>query len=108
MQSEKDSDRLKKGEPGSGAKAKRILIEVGILVAAVLAAYFLLRQLVFVRLAGGTSAFTLLALLVLFAWPGYVLFRRDAIIAQARRAEKSTNHTEVRMLRTVIAACKTC
>jgi PAS domain S-box-containing protein len=102
MQSEKDSVRQGKAEPGSGAEVKRILIGAAILVATVFAAYFLLKQLVFVQLAAGPSALIALAVLVLFAWPGYVLFRRDAIIAQARREERSTNQTELRMLRMVI------
>jgi PAS domain S-box-containing protein len=102
MQSEKDSVLQRKAEPGSGADVKRILIGAAILVAAVFAAYFLLKQLVFVQLAAGPSALIALAVLVLFAWPGYVFFRRDAIIAQARRAEQSTNQTELRMLRMVI------
>ncbi len=102
MQSEEDSMRQGKAEPGSGANAKRILIAAGILAAAVLAAYFLLKHVVFVHLAAGPSALIVLAVLALFAWPGYVLFRRDAIVAQARRAEQSTNQTELRMLRAVI------
>jgi PAS domain S-box-containing protein len=102
MQSEKDSVRQGKAEPGSGADVKRILIGAAILVAAVFAAYFLLRQLLIVQLAAGPAALIVLALLVLFAWPGYVFFRRDAIIAQARRAEQSTNQAELRMLRMVI------
>ncbi len=102
MQSEEDSTRYGRAEPSSGMNVKRILVEAAILVAAVFAAFILLRQLVFVHLAAGPSALIVLAVLVVFAWPGYVLFRRDAIIAQARRAEQSANQTELRMLRMVI------
>jgi len=102
MQSEEDSARQRMAEQGSGANTKRFLIAAGILAAAVLAASFLLRQLVFVHLAAGPSALIALAVLVVFVWPGYVLFRRDTIIAQARRAEQSANQTELRMVRRVL------
>jgi PAS domain S-box-containing protein len=102
MQSEEGSARLGKAEPSSGADVKRILIEAAILGAAVVGACFLLKQLVFVQLAAGPFALIALAVFVLIAWPGYVFFRRDSVIAQARRAERSTNQTELRMLRMVI------
>jgi len=102
MQSEEDSARQRMAEQGSGANTKRFLIAAGILAAAVLAASFLLRQLVFVHLAAVPSALIALAVLVVFVWPGYVLFRRDTIIAQARRAEQSANQTELRMVRRVL------
>ncbi len=102
MQSEEDSARQRMAEQGSGANTKRFLIAAGILATAVLAASFLLRQLVFVHLAAGPSALIALAVLVVFVWPGYVLFRRDTIIAQARRAEQSANQTELRMVRRVL------
>jgi PAS domain S-box-containing protein len=102
MQSEEGSARQRKAEPRSGADVKQILKEAAILGAAVVAACFLLKQLVFVQLAAGPFALIALAVFVLFAWPGYVFFRRDAVIVQARRAEQSTNQTELRMLRMVI------
>jgi PAS domain S-box-containing protein len=102
MQSEEDSARQGKVEPSPGADVKRILIEAAILVAAVIAAYFLLKQVVFVQLAVGQSAVIGLVVLLLFAWPGYVFFNRDKAVAQARQAEQSANQAELRMLRTVI------
>ena len=102
MRSEEGSTRQGKTKPGSSADVKLILIEAGILTTAVLAAYFLIEQLVLMHLASGPLALIVLALLLLLAWPGYVLFRRDAIITEARRAEQSANQTELRMVRRVL------
>ena len=102
MKTEEDSARYGRAESGSGANVRRILVEATILVAAVFAAFFLLKQLVFVHLAAGPSALIVLAVLIVFTWPGYVLFRREAFIGQARHAEQRTNQSELRMLRTVI------
>ena len=85
MHSEQDSARQRKAQPGSGVDGKRLLIDITIRLIAVIAAYLLLKQLVFVQLAVGLSTFIGVAVLVLFAWPGMFSFRRDAIMAQDQR-----------------------
>jgi PAS domain S-box-containing protein len=81
---------------------KRLLIDIAIRLIAVIAAYLLLKQLVFVHLAVGLSMFIGVAVLLLLAWPGAVSFRRDAAMAQDQPEQQSANETELQMLRAVI------
>ena len=102
MQSEEDSARHGKAEPGSGANAKRIGIEAAILAAAAIAASLLLARFVFARLSAGLSALIALALYLFLAWLGYLLVRRYTAVVRARRVQQIANEEELRMLHTVI------
>ncbi len=102
MQSEEDSARQGKAEPGSGANAKRIGIEAAILAAAAIAASILLAQFVFAHLSAGRSVLIALALYLFLAWLGYLLVRRYTAVVRAWRTQQIANEEELRMLRTVI------
>ncbi len=102
MHSEQDSSRQREALPGSGVDGKRLLIDITIRLIAVIAAYLLLKQLVFAHLAVGLSMFIGVAVLLLLAWPGAVSFRRDAAMAQDQPEQQSANETELQMLRAVI------
>jgi PAS domain S-box-containing protein len=102
MHSEQDSARQRKAQPGSGGNGKHLLIDIAIRFIAVVAAYLLLKQLVFAHLATGDSMLIGVAVLLFLAWPGALSFHRDAAMVQDQRGQESTDQTELRMLRMVI------
>jgi PAS domain S-box-containing protein len=102
MQGMEDSARNGSAEPNLAADAKRIGIQAAILAAAAIAAYLLLRLLVFAHLPTGPSALIALALYLLLAWPGYLLVRRYKAVVRVRRTQRIACEEELRLLRTVI------
>jgi len=81
---------------------KQVLIDVGIRLMAVIAAYLLFRNLVFSHLAAGPSALVGIAVILLLAWPAASSFRLKAAKEPQQQGGQVTNGSEEEMQRKVI------
>ena len=102
MQNDDSPPRNGKEKPGHDSDGRRILGQAAILTATAIAAYLLLRVLVFAHLTVDLSALVALAFFLLIAFLGFVLGRRSAALEHARRLRHAPNGNDVHLLRTAI------